>query len=68
MKWPTMIIHSNFLEAMGGKVFGFPNARAEYIQYLNKFKESIPDCKNNLQAIAMSNSCHTDYGDQPCYA
>jgi len=48
MKWPTFISHSNFMEAMGKSAFGFENARADYTQYLNKFKETIPDSKDNL--------------------
>lgn len=63
MKWPTFISQSNFLEKMCGGVFGFKNARGDYEQYLKKFKETIPDSKNNLQAVTLLDSAHTDYGD-----
>ena len=48
MKWPTFISQSNFLEKMGKMAFGIDNAKADYIKYLNKFKETIPDSINNL--------------------
>jgi len=63
MKWPTFISHSNFLEKMQNASFGFKTSREDYHRYLNKFKETIPDSKNNLQAIHLKNSSHTDFGD-----
>ena len=63
MKWPTFISQSNFLEKMGKMAFGIDNAKADYIKYLNKFKETIPDSVNNLQALSLKDSCHTDFGD-----
>jgi len=48
MKWPTFISHSNFLEHMGRGIFGFADPREDYLRYLKKFKETIPDSKNNL--------------------
>jgi hypothetical protein len=48
MKHPTFISHSNFLEQMADGAFGFTNSRAGYHRYLEVFKNSIPDSKNNL--------------------
>lgn len=48
MKHPTFISHSNFLEAMADKHFGFTDSRVSYHRYLEVFKKTIPDATNNL--------------------
>lgn len=51
------------MEAMADKAFGFKNTRDDYHRYLEKFKKTIPDSQNNLQAISVKDSCHVDYDD-----
>jgi len=63
MKWPTFISQSNFLEKVQDGSFGFTKSRDDYHRYLNKFMETIPDSKNNLQAINFKHSTHNDFGD-----
>ena len=67
MKHPTFISQSNFIDEMGSNAFGIKDGRQHYERYLNKFKETIPDSKNNLQAICIKDSSHPAYGDQPLY-
>ena len=68
MKHPTFISQSNFLEKMADGAFGFKDSRGAYQRYLDVFKTTIPDSKNNLQAISFKDSSHADFGDQPIYA